>query len=336
MTNHSQSTCFELRSLVCSSSNCRCGRWRWQKERSCKICACSPARVRKARDDRLTVAEDPLCGRRIQPFGQRREHHGDLVRGSFQPVQRGVASSTERGAAGRASKRLDLLGMPMLAISDEGVELSIGDPEVRTLRVGTSEALGVHSLGCSPPAFDLAPGTHRQRRWSSTRRGSGDETTGGAIVWAAGLEQTVERGAHLGCCSRLGRTWMGPTQGTKQHEREQEEEHLLVHLESSWLEMRSRDRFLLIRKNKEPRAGSQAGRREVRIIHHREGLYQARISRVERKVKRPGEKSELSTPERGCTPWGPWRTRRMRRAAAPSRQPSSSRGGWLGERNACP
>jgi len=66
---------------------------------------------------------------------------------------------------------------------------------------------------------------------------------------------------------------MGPTQGTKQREREQEEEHLLVHLESSWLEMRSRDHFLLIRKNKEPREGSQAGRREVQIIHHREGLY---------------------------------------------------------------
>jgi hypothetical protein len=86
---------------------------------------------------------------------------------------------------------------------------------------------------------------------------------------------------HLGCCSRLGRTLMGPTQGTKQREREQEEEqeeeheqeHLVIHLESSWLEMRSRDRFLLRRKNKEPRAGSQAGRRDVRIIHHREGLY---------------------------------------------------------------
>jgi hypothetical protein len=66
---------------------------------------------------------------------------------------------------------------------------------------------------------------------------------------------------------------MGPTQGTKQREREQEEEHLLVHLESSWLEMRSRDRFLLIRKNKEPRERSQADRREVRIIHQQEGLY---------------------------------------------------------------
>ena len=49
-------------------------------------------------------------------------------------------------------------------------------------------------------------------------------------------------------------------------------------LESSWLEMRSRDRFLLIRKNKEPRERSQADRREVRIIHHQEGLYHCEVS----------------------------------------------------------
>ncbi len=33
----------------------------------------------------------------------------------------------------------------------------------------------------------------------STRRGSGGETTGGTIVWAAGLQETVERAA-LGPC----------------------------------------------------------------------------------------------------------------------------------------
>ena len=42
---------------------------RW--ERSCKVCACSPARVRKAGDGGLTVAEDPCCGGRVQPKGSR-------------------------------------------------------------------------------------------------------------------------------------------------------------------------------------------------------------------------------------------------------------------------
>ena len=152
------------------------------------------------RDGGLSKAEDPLGSRRVQPFGQRREHHGDLVRGGFQTVQGRVAPSTERGTAGLAAKRLDPLGTAMLAISDQRVNVSIGDPEVRALLVGTGEALGVDPLGCSSAAFDLTPGTYRRRRWPSTRRGSGGETTGGAIVWAAGLQQTVERGA-LGPCS---------------------------------------------------------------------------------------------------------------------------------------
>jgi hypothetical protein len=94
-----------------------------------------------------------------------------------------------------AAKGLDLFGTAMLAIAYQGMNMDIGGPEVRALLVRTSEALGVYSLRCSPAAFDLAPGAHRSRCWLHTRRGSGDETTGGAIVWAARLEQTVERGA---------------------------------------------------------------------------------------------------------------------------------------------
>ena len=37
-------------------------------------------------DGTLSKAEDSRSCGRIQPFGQRREHHGDLVRGSFQTV----------------------------------------------------------------------------------------------------------------------------------------------------------------------------------------------------------------------------------------------------------
>src|SRR6266567_3177004 len=75
---------------------------------------------------------------------------------------------------------------PCLPSPKSRVDLGIGDPAIRALRVGTGKALGVHALGCSSAAFDLAPGAYRPRRWLFTRRGSGGETTGGAIVWAAG------------------------------------------------------------------------------------------------------------------------------------------------------
>jgi hypothetical protein len=109
-------------------------------------------------DGGLAVAEDPFGRGSIQSFGQGREHHGDLVRGSFQTVQGGVAPSTERGTAGRASKGLDVLGTAMRAIPDQRVEVSIGDSEVRALLIGTGQAFGGYPLGDSPPAFHLTPG----------------------------------------------------------------------------------------------------------------------------------------------------------------------------------
>src|SRR5215470_7346449 len=134
------------------------------------------------RDGRLTVAEDSFGRGGVQPFGQSREYHGDLVRGGFQPVQRRVVSSAERGAARLAAEGLDLLSLTMLAIPDERVDLRIGDAEVGALRVGTSEPFGVFAFGGSPSTFHLSPGTHRRSRWPSTRRASRAETTGGAIV----------------------------------------------------------------------------------------------------------------------------------------------------------
>src|SRR6266516_3210944 len=154
-----------------------------------------------------------------------------------------MATSGEGRAASLTAKGLDLLGTAMLAIPNQSVDVSVGDSKVRALLVGTGEAFGVYPLGCSPAAFHLTPGVHRQRCRLSTRRGSGGQTTGGAVVWGARFEQTVEPGASLGSFSRLGRTMMGPAQGTKQREREQEEEqeHMLVHEESSWFDMRRRD-----------------------------------------------------------------------------------------------
>jgi hypothetical protein len=89
-----------------------------------------PSPREPGRDGRFSKAEDPLGSRRVEPFGQRREHHGDVMRGGFQTIQRSIASSTKRGVAGRASKGLDLLGTTVLAIADKSMDVSIGDSEV--------------------------------------------------------------------------------------------------------------------------------------------------------------------------------------------------------------
>jgi len=106
-------------------------------------------------------AEDPRGRRRIQPFRKRREDHGDLLGRGFQPVQRGVESSTEGGATRLTTERLDALETAMLAIPDERVNLRIGVCEVGALRVGTGVTLGIDAFGSTSPAFDLAPGAYR-------------------------------------------------------------------------------------------------------------------------------------------------------------------------------
>src|SRR6266700_6627662 len=112
---------------------------------------CVRARTRQpGGDSRLPVAEDPFSSRRIQPFGQRREHHGDLPGRGFQTVQGSVALCTERGVAGLTTKRLDPFGLAMLAIANKSMHVSIGNAEVGALVVGTGETLCVHPLGRSP------------------------------------------------------------------------------------------------------------------------------------------------------------------------------------------
>ncbi len=110
------------------------------------------------REGGLTVAKDTLSRGSVQPFGESRQHHGDLMGRGFQTVQGGVTSSTERGAARLTPERLDWFSLAMLAIPDERMDLSISIAEVHTLLIGTGKALGVHALGGSPSAFHPTPG----------------------------------------------------------------------------------------------------------------------------------------------------------------------------------
>src|SRR5215469_12774937 len=156
MASQSHRICLELRSRVRSSSSCRCGSWRWQKKRSCRVCACTGCPPQPGCNGHLPVAENSLSGGSVQPFGQRRQPNGDLLSRGFQPIQGRVASGTERAAASLTAKRLDALGPAMSAIANQGMNGSVCDPAVRALVVGTSETLGVDAFGGTSPAFDLA------------------------------------------------------------------------------------------------------------------------------------------------------------------------------------
>ncbi len=151
-------------------------------------------------DGGLTIAEDPLRGGRVESFSQRGQHDCDLLRRSFEAIQGSVTSGRERGAAGLATKGLDRFSLTMLAIPNERMPVCVCDPEVQTLLIWTGEAFGGYVLGCSSPAFHLTPGTYRSRCWPSSRRRREGQVTGGAIIWSAGLEETVEHAALGPAC----------------------------------------------------------------------------------------------------------------------------------------
>ena len=68
-------------------------------------------------DRGVSKAEDPSGFGWVEPFGQRREHHGDLVWWGFQTGQGRVAPGSERAATGLASKCLNVLNTAMFAIA---------------------------------------------------------------------------------------------------------------------------------------------------------------------------------------------------------------------------
>ena len=84
-------------------------------------------------------------------------------------------------------------------------------------------------LGAPRRLFTSLQGRDFRGHCPSTRQRSGAETTGGAIVWGARLEKTVEPGARSSCfeVGRLEREpAMTPKPGQSKDEEEHEQEHV--------------------------------------------------------------------------------------------------------------
>jgi hypothetical protein len=160
---------------------------------------------------------------------------------------------------------------PCLPSPTRRVESSVCHPGGPALLVGTGEPLGVDPNASSPAAFHLTPGAHRRRHRLHNRRVGAREATGWAIVGGAWLEQTAERatpggfglplqgqdGESFGNTAVRERTGGHTRAGARTPEASEE---------SSPLEM---------------------GRREASL--------EGRRKRVERTLKRVGEKAEFST-----------------------------------------
>jgi hypothetical protein len=96
----------------------------------------------------------------IQSFGQRCQHFANPLGCGFEAIQRGVAAGAEGSITRLAAQRLDALAPSVCTVTNERVDLRIGDPIVRTRAVGAREAGGVDPFGRATATFHLPPGRH--------------------------------------------------------------------------------------------------------------------------------------------------------------------------------
>ena len=101
--------------------------------------------------------------------------------GVFRRYKGGVTSRAECAAARPTTERLDLLGMAVLAISDQGVDPIIGDAEVRALGVETGMALRIHAsggllAGFSPLTRDATSAVPAPNEGAEARRQAGQSS----------------------------------------------------------------------------------------------------------------------------------------------------------------
>jgi hypothetical protein len=143
---------------------------------------------------RLPNAEDPLCCRWVQPFGQRGQYHGDVRGRGFQTIQGRVAPGSERGVARLTPKCLNRFGLAMFAVPDQCMPVRVSVAEVPALLIGTGEAFGGYPLGRSAAAFDLTPGSRLPQALQPTRQWRRVDRRGNRLACAASA-------GGGGCCA---------------------------------------------------------------------------------------------------------------------------------------
>src|SRR5262245_40986139 len=104
-------------------------------------------------DAGMPIPEHAHRGRDIQSFRERAEHLRNAVRRRFEPIEWGMAADTESHPSHLATVRVVAFAAPMCPITDQGMDLRIGDVIVRTAAVGTGEPVRITSFGRTAAAF---------------------------------------------------------------------------------------------------------------------------------------------------------------------------------------
>ncbi len=156
-------------------------------------------------DCEFTISENPHGGPDTQAFGQGAQDFPHATGRRFEAVQDGAVADAELGLAGLALEVLDVFSPTVAATADGGVDLVIGDAEVRTVGVGTGVPGCCYPFPATTRAFYLRICLREYRCGQEARMGG---ATSGTIVRSARFEWTW---CWLGIRARTRSGWRWPT-----------------------------------------------------------------------------------------------------------------------------
>jgi hypothetical protein len=140
------------------------------------------------------MAEDSYRRRDIKPFSQRSEHFCNPIGCGFEAIERGVAAGAEGGLAGLTPESLDTFSLAVRTITNQSVDLRIGNLIVRARTMWAGKSVCGNALASAPTAFANAPGRYRKVDGLGSDWGRRLLATAGAVIGCAGLEQALDLG----------------------------------------------------------------------------------------------------------------------------------------------
>jgi len=164
----------------------------------------------------MAVAKDPYCRRDIHPFCERSQHLRNTLGCGFEAVQWRISARAEGGAAGLAAQGLDAFALAVGAVTNQRVNLRVGDLVVQARGVRAREAMRVDALGRTAAAFDLTPGRHARAHRDGARPRRCRLTADRAGIGRTWFEKSLNLSGESGTSLRVLPTPPDPDQADEQ------------------------------------------------------------------------------------------------------------------------
>jgi hypothetical protein len=132
----------------------------------------------------------------IKPFSKRSEHFRNPMGCRFEAIKRRIATGAEGGLACLTPEGLDAFSLAMRTVTNQSVDLRVGNLIVQARPVRAGKSLCGNPLGSTSTAFSIAPRGCRKVGGRGCECGRRLLATARAIIGCAGLQQSLDLGGE--------------------------------------------------------------------------------------------------------------------------------------------